>query len=78
MTKEEMLLEMQLEAEVYLMKIEEVFRRYGLHLDGMTMIARATTNDDMIVVLTNEDVGGLEIACALALAQHKVKQQQRS
>lgn len=67
MTKDEMLLEMQLEAEPYLMKIEQVFKRWNLHMDRLTLIARATNNDDMIVVLTNESRAGLPEACRLAI-----------
>lgn len=67
MNKDEMLLEMQLEAEQHLMKIEQVFKRWNLHMDRLTLIARATNNDDMVVVLTNESRTDLPKACSLAI-----------
>lgn len=67
MTKDEMLLEMQLEAEQHLMEIEQVFKRWNLHMDRLTLIARATNNDDMVVVLTNESRTDLPRACRLAI-----------
>lgn len=67
MTKEQMLAEMQQEIAIQLVEIEEALRRWNLHMDGLTLIARASSNEDMIVVLTNEDAPGLRRACALAI-----------
>lgn len=52
-----------------LIKIEDEFRRLGLPLSNITLIARDPANDKMFVCLTNEDQAGLERACALALKQ---------
>ena len=68
MTKDEMLLEVQLEVEAHLAKIEKIYKRWNLHFDRLTLIARATENDNKIIVLTTEDRAGLEKACALAIA----------
>lgn len=67
MTKDEMLIEMQSEVEQHLGAIEETFRRWGLNFDRLTLIARLTTNDNMINLLTTEDYAGLERACNLAM-----------
>lgn len=69
MTKDEMLLEVQLEVEAQLGKIERIYKRWNLHFDRLTLIARVTENDNKMIVLTNEDHAGLEKACALAIAQ---------
>jgi len=69
MTKDEMLLEMQLEIEQHLGEIEQIYQRWNLHFDKFTLIARSTGNDNMLILLTTEDPAGLEKACALAIAQ---------
>lgn len=72
MTKEEMLLEVQLEVEAHLAKIEKLYERWNLHFDRLTLIARATENDNKIIVLTTEDDAGLEKACALAIVHQRM------
>lgn len=72
MTKDEMLLEVQLEVEAHLAKIEKIYKRWNLHFDRLTLIARATENDNMMIVLTTEDLAGLEKACVLAIKQQVV------
>lgn len=71
MTKDEMLLEVQLEVEAHLAEIEKIYTRWNLHFDRLTLIARATDNDNMMLMLTTEDHAGLEKACALAIAQQE-------
>lgn len=71
MTKDEMLAEMQQEIAIQLAEIEDTLRRWNLPMDGVTLIARASSNEDMIVVLTNEDAPGLRRACALALVNQE-------
>lgn len=44
-------------------------RRWGLAFDRLTLIARSATNDNLIVVLTTEDLPGLRKACDLAISQ---------
>lgn len=58
---------MQEEVAIQLVEVEDTLRRYNLHMDGLTLIARSSSNEDMIVVLTNEDESGLQQACQLAL-----------
>lgn len=69
MTKDEMLIEMQLEVEQHLGEIEKIFQRWNLRFDRLTLLARATTNDNMVLLLTTEDYAGLEKACSLAIRQ---------
>lgn len=71
-TKQELMLDMQLDIEEHLGFIEQVFQCYGLPMSGVTLIARDPADDNMIVVLTNEDLLGLEKACALAIKQQVV------
>lgn len=76
MTKAEMMLEMQLEVEGHLGEIERTFQRWGLKFDRLTLIARLTTNDDMIIMLTTEDYAGLVKACSLAMLQQASKKKE--
>lgn len=69
--KKQMLTEMQQEIAIQLVEIEDTLRRWNLHMDGLTLIARASSNEDMIVVLTNEDAPGLKRACELALVNQE-------
>jgi len=69
MTKDEMLIEMQLEVEQHLSAIEKIFQRWGLRFDRLTLIVRALMNDNMVRPLTTEDYAGLEKACSLAIRQ---------
>ena len=71
MAESEMLLEVQLEVEAHLAKIEKIYKRWNLHFDRLTLIARDTRNEEMIIMLTSEDHAGLEEACALAIAQQR-------
>lgn len=68
MTKDEMLLEVQLEVEEHLAEIEKIYKRWNLHFDRLTLIARTIENENMIITMTNEDYAGLEKACALAIS----------
>lgn len=77
MTKEEMLIELQIEVEDHMAEIERTYAEWGLHFDRLTLIARATTNDNMIILLTTEDAAGLEKACALAITQQEIDHQKR-
>lgn len=65
--------EMQLELEAHLSQIQEVFKRWELPLTNVTLIARDSGNDRMIIVLGNETQSGLEKACLLATMQAEIK-----
>lgn len=68
MNKIALMAEMQEEIAVQLVEIEETLQRWNLRsIDGITLIARSRSNDEMIVVITNEDAPGLQRACQLAL-----------
>lgn len=75
MTKDEMLREVQLEVEEHLTEIKEIYKRWNLHFDRLTLIARATDNDNLIIMMTTEDHAGLEKACALAIIAQQEKRQ---
>ena len=72
-TKDELMLDMHLDIEAHLSAIEMTLARYGLvTVTKLTMIARDPKNDNLIVVLTTEDLPGLEEACKLAIKQQVV------
>lgn len=65
--KTQLMNEMRVEVGCLLVEIEDVFASYGLPLTGITLVARDPSNDNMIIVLTNEDAEGRKRALELGI-----------
>lgn len=67
MDKRQLMDQMRMDVGLLLVEIEDEFKRYGLPITNITLVARDPANDKMIVVLSNEDAAGRDYALNLAL-----------
>jgi hypothetical protein len=72
-TKAQLMEDLKDEITNLLIEIEDTYKRFGLPLSQITLIARDPANDNMIILLTNETEVSLDHAIKLALKQKSTK-----
>lgn len=65
--KTKLMAEMRTDVSILLAEIKDVFKSYNWSLQKITLLARDPANDEMRVMLTNEDEGGLAKVAELVI-----------